>query len=61
MFGGGTGTKPGDNYCVLINWETHRDIHQYGEKRILCEKYGYTKEWLKKECEDQYNRWLKTV
>jgi len=50
---GSMGMKPPDTDCIPLADSTHRDVHQYGERRVLFERYGFTEKDLRVIC-DRY-------
>ena len=54
----GTGIKSPDNEGLPVFWSVHKDIHNQGEKTILCEREGFTKDQLKELCDLYYQSWL---
>ena len=54
LFGnGGTGIKPPDDDCIPLSDSTHKDVHHYGERRVLFERYGFTVKDMRVIC-DRY-------
>ena len=54
---GGTGKKPPDSDAIPIADSVHRAIHQYGERRVLCEGHGYDKGMLRDICDTYVRIW----
>lgn len=59
--GGGTGIKPPDDHCIPLADSTHKDVHHYGERRVLCEKYGYTDKLLRYICDRYRTNYLEGI
>lgn len=60
MFGnGGMGIKPPDNDAIPIPWSVHRDIDNSGERTVLCERFGFSLEELRRVADGYYLEWTR--